>query len=45
MTSCLTFIKEGRAETDPENITGYEMPARGGNPNLSDADLLNIIAT
>ncbi len=40
----LTFIKEGRAETDPENITGYEMPARGGNPNLSDADLLNIIA-
>ena len=40
----LTFIKEGRAETDPENITGYEMPPRGGNPNLSDADLLKIIA-
>jgi len=40
----LTFIKEGRTETDPENITGYEMPPRGGNPNLSDADLLSVIA-
>ncbi len=40
----LTFLKNGRAANDPENVTGYEMPARGGNPDLTDADLLKIIA-
>ncbi|MCL4238171.1 MAG: PQQ-dependent sugar dehydrogenase [Anaerolineae bacterium] len=40
----LQFIKDGRAETDPDNTTGYEMPARGGNPNLTDDDLLKVIA-
>ena len=40
----LQFLKDGRAETDPDNTTGYEMPARGGNPNLTDDDLLKIIA-
>lgn len=40
----LKFLQDGRAATDPENVTGYEMPARGGNPNLSNEDLLKIIA-
>ncbi len=40
----LQFLKDGRATTDPDNVTGYEMPARGGNPNLTDDDLRKVIA-
>lgn len=40
----LTFIKTGRPIWDPMNTTGIDMPARGGNPMLSDDDLLAIIA-
>jgi disulfide bond formation protein DsbB len=40
----VAFIKVGRGAADPENITGVSMPAKGGNPSLSDADLDAIVA-
>lgn len=40
----LAFIKKGRDPSDPANTTGVGMPAKGGNPALSDDDLLDIIA-
>jgi len=40
----LDFVKQGRAPTDPKNTTGIQMPPKGGNPALSDDDLLDIIA-
>ncbi|HIE21030.1 MAG TPA: c-type cytochrome [Acidimicrobiia bacterium] len=39
-----TFIKEGRPSSDPANTTGVDMPPKGGNPALSDQDLLDIAA-
>jgi len=38
------FIKEGRAVDHPDNTTGVAMPAKGGNPSLTDEQLLDIIA-
>lgn len=38
------FLKTGRAQDDPLNTTGIEMPPRGGAANLSEADLRNIVA-
>ena len=38
------FLKVGRAPTDPLNTTGVLMPARGGNPTLTDAQLLDLVA-
>lgn len=38
------FFKVGRPSSDPLNTTGVDMPPRGGNPALSDTDLLNIVA-
>lgn len=40
----LAFIQQGRAPTDPKNTTGIQMPPKGGNPALSEDDLLDIIA-
>lgn len=40
----LAFIKVGRASTDPANTTGVDMPLRGGNPALTDDDIMDIIA-
>jgi len=40
----LVFLKKGRPIGDPENTTGVDMPPKGGNPALSDEDLLDIIA-
>lgn len=40
----LTFIKTGRPISDPANTTGVDMPPKGGNPALSDAQILDIIA-
>lgn len=37
------FLKIGRRPTDPLNTTGVDMPPRGGNPALTDQDLLMII--
>lgn len=40
----LAFIQEGRPVDHPDNTTGVEMPPRGGNPDFSDEQLLDIIA-
>jgi len=40
----LAFLIEGRPSDHPENTTGIAMMPRGGNPNLTDDDLLNLIA-
>ena len=40
----LAFIKAGRAPTDPKNTTGIQMPPKGGNPAMSDDDILDVIS-
>jgi disulfide bond formation protein DsbB len=40
----LAMIREGRDLNHPENTTGLVMPPSGGRPDLSDQDLLSIIA-
>ena len=36
------LLKEGRPSGHELNTTGVDMPPRGGNPSLSDADLMSI---
>ncbi len=43
-TELLDFIKQGRPVNDPLNTTGVPMPPKGGNPALTDEQLLDIIA-
>jgi disulfide bond formation protein DsbB len=40
----LAFILVGRDANDPENTTGVAMLPKGGNPALTNEDILNIIA-
>jgi disulfide bond formation protein DsbB len=40
----IDFIKVGRRIDDPLNTTGVDMPPKGGNPALSDEQLLDIVA-
>lgn len=40
----VTFIMTGRPIWDAANTTGVDMPARGGNPALTDTDVLAIVA-
>ena len=40
----LAFLDVGRPADDPLNTTGVVMPPRGGNPALTDADLIDVIA-
>ncbi len=40
----LKFVKTGRPATDPANTTKVDMPPKGGNPALTDADIENVIA-
>ncbi len=40
----VAFIAEGRSADHPDNEAGVAMPPRGGNPALSDSDLLDIVA-
>ncbi len=40
----LEFIKKGRDTSDPLNTTGVAMPPKGGNPALTDEQLVDIIA-
>lgn len=39
----LAFLNTGRSPSDPKNTTGIQMPPKGGNPALSEDDLLDII--
>jgi disulfide bond formation protein DsbB len=43
-TELVEFIKRGRDPGDPLNTTGVLMPPKGGNPALSDAQLMDIVA-
>ncbi|MFO0833869.1 MAG: c-type cytochrome [Phycisphaerales bacterium] len=40
----LAFVKKGRSTSDPLNTTKVDMPPKGGNPALSDDDILDIIS-
>ncbi|HBS29548.1 MAG TPA: hypothetical protein DEB06_08890 [Phycisphaerales bacterium] len=40
----LEFITKGRGPSDPKNTTGIQMPPKGGNPALSEDDILDIIS-
>lgn len=40
----LTFIKQGRDPGNPDNTTGVAMPPKGGNPALTDEQLMDVIA-
>ncbi len=40
----ITFIKEGRGPSHPDNTTGVDMPPKGGNPALDDQDLADVVA-
>lgn len=40
----LAFVKHGRMPEDTGNTTGVPMPPRGGNPSLTDAQILDIIS-
>lgn len=40
----LAFIQSGRGPSDPLNTTGIQMPPKGGNPALSEDDILDIIS-
>ncbi|RMF59333.1 MAG: cytochrome c [Calditrichaeota bacterium] len=40
----LDYVKKGRAVDDPLNTTGIPMPPKGGNPALSDQNIMDIIA-
>lgn len=39
----LAFLNVGRPAGDLDNTTGIAMPAKGGNPSLSDGDLNDLI--
>lgn len=38
------FLIEGRAANHPLNVRGVTMPPRGGNPQLNEEDLAQIVA-
>ena len=40
----IAFVKQGRSATDPDNTTGVDMPAMGGNNALTEQDLADVIA-
>ena len=40
----IDFVKKGRPASDPANTTRVDMPARGGNPTITDAQLGDIVA-
>jgi mono/diheme cytochrome c family protein len=40
----LAYVNTGRAADDPRNVSGVPMPPKGGNPALTDQEIMNIIA-
>lgn len=43
-TDLLHFIEQGRQPSDPLNTTGVAMPPKGGNPALTDQQIMDIIS-
>jgi len=39
----IVFLSVGRSTTDPDNTTGVDMPAKGGNSALTEKDLADIV--
>lgn len=39
----VAFLKEGRRASHPLNEKGVDMPPKGGNPGLTDEDLMIIV--
>jgi mono/diheme cytochrome c family protein len=40
----LAYVNQGRAADDPRNVSGVPMPPKGGNPALTDQEIMHIIA-
>ncbi len=40
----VAFLKVGRQPWDADSVTKVQMPARGGDPRVTDADLRNVVA-
>lgn len=40
----VAFVEKGRDTKDKENTTGIAMPPKGGNPALTEKDLMNAVA-
>ncbi len=40
----VAFIKVGRTPDDPLNTTGVGMPAKGGNPAITEQNLYDVVA-
>lgn len=40
----LQFVEQGRLPSDPLNTTGVAMPPKGGNPALTDQQIMDIIS-
>ena len=40
----MAFIKTGRPASDPANTTGVNMPPKGGNPAITDQQIMDVIA-
>ena len=40
----MAFVKTGRPASDPANTTGVDMPPKGGNPAMTDAQIMDVIA-
>ena len=38
------FLEQGRSASHPDNERGVEMPPRGGNPSMTDAELAAIVS-
>ena len=39
----ILFITVGRSTTDPDNTTGVDMPAKGGDSSLTETDIADIV--
>ena len=40
----LAFVKVGRPASDPANTVGVDMPPKGGNPAMTDQQIMDVIA-
>lgn len=40
----LEYVNTGRGVDDPRNLSGVPMPPKGGNPALTDQEIMHIIA-